>query len=317
MKRIVVLDGYALNPGDLDWSPLQTLGMCEIYERTTPEELFTRIDGAQIILTNKTLLPNEELSRVDSIEYIGVMATGINVVDKTFVKERGITLTNVPMYSTPSVVQTVFAHILAWTHHVAAHAKSVQEGQWASCQDFSYWNHPLMELSGKRLGIIGFGAIGQAVAKAAQAFGMEILVNTHIQDQAMPEGITWKSLDDLLAESDVLSLHCPLLPSTKHIINAERLEKMKSTALLINTSRGGLIDEDALAHALHEGQIGGAGLDVLSEEPPPAEHPLYNAPHCNITPHIAWATKESRQRLLSTVIKNVEQYLQQTPQNVI
>lgn len=315
--KIVVLDGAAVNPGDLSWAPLEALGECEVYPRTAPEEVLARAQGAEVLLTNKTVLTSEVVAQLDGLRYIGVLATGTNVVDVKGAKSRGIVVTNIPMYSTASVAQLVFAHILHWAHDVAGHAQSVRDGQWSRSEDFSYWLQPLRELTGLTLGIIGFGAIGQATAQLARAFGMQVVANTHIANQELPHETRWALLDDLLQESDVVSLHCPLLPQTRHLINEARLRQMKPDALLVNTSRGPLIDEDALAKALAEGWIGGAGLDVLAVEPPPAQHPLYEAPHCTITPHIAWATQTARTRLMDIAISNVKAFLEDNPQNTL
>ena len=313
--NIVVLDGYTLNPGDLSWEPLQTLGHCEIYDRTPVALVVPRAAHAEIIFTNKTLLARETIIHLPQLRYIGVLATGYNVVDIQTAQERNIVVTNVPAYSTLSVAHMVFALLLELTKHVALHAQGVKAGKWSQQPDFCYWEKPLLSLENLTMGIIGVGAIGQAVATLAQAFGMQVLA---YQRHPKPlTGVVWVALDTLLKESDVVSLHCPLTSETHHLINAQRLTLMKPSAFLINTSRGSLIDEEALARALHKGQIAGAGLDVLSVEPPPLYHPLFDAPRCVITPHIAWATQKTRQTLLNKVVENLQAFLQGQPQNVI
>jgi glycerate dehydrogenase len=315
--RIVVLDGYTLNPGDLSWGRLDALGECTVYDRTAPEDIVKRAGEAEIILTNKTILSADVIRRLTRLRYIGVLATGYNVVDVEAAGERGILVTNVPSYGTRSVAQMVFAHLLNLTQHVAHHAGTVREGRWAACPDFCYWDMPLLELAGLTLGIVGFGRIGRAVAGLARAFGMKVIVYDVIVPAEMPDGCRMAELEEVFRDADVLSLHCPLTPRTEKLVNAERLALMKPTAFLINTSRGPLIDEPALAEALNAGRLAGAGLDVLSAEPPAADNPLLTAKNCYITPHIAWATRSARQRLLSIAIDNVAAFVAGKPQNVV
>lgn len=315
--KIVVLDGYTLNPGDLSWGRLEALGECIVYDRTAPKDIVKRAGEAEIVLTNKTVLSADDIRRLTRLRYIGVLATGYNVVDVEAAGQRGIPLTNVPSYGTRSVAQMVFAHLLNLTQHVAHHAATVRDGRWAACPDFCYWDMPLLELAGLTLGIVGFGRIGRAVAELARAFGMKVIVHDVIVPAEMPEGCRMAELEDVFREADVLSLHCPLTPRTEKLVNAERLASMKPTAFLINTSRGPLIDEPALAEALNAGRLAGAGLDVLSTEPPMGDNPLLTAKNCYITPHIAWATRSARQRLLSIAIDNVAAFIAGRPQNVV
>ena len=311
--KIVILDGHTLNPGDLDWAPLQALGDLQIHERTSPTEAVERARGAQILLTNKTILSADAINSLPELKYIGVLATGYNVVDSAAARAQNIPVTNVPGYSTHSVAQLVWALILELCQHVGKHAAAVRDGQWERGPDFSFVLTPLQEIHGQTLGIIGYGAIGKAVAAVAEAFGMKVLVHTRTPQP----GVDQVPLETLLAQSDIVSLHCPLTDATKGIINAARLRQMKSTAFLINTSRGPLVVEEDLAAALKDGVIAGAGLDVLSVEPPPPGNPLLQAPRCIITPHLAWATKAARQRLLAAVVENVSRFLDGQPQNVV
>ncbi|HAU38317.1 MAG TPA: glycerate dehydrogenase [Phycisphaerales bacterium] len=314
--KIVVLDGYTLNPGDLSWDALRTLGPCEIHDRTLPQETIARAAGAEIVLTNKTLLGCQEIDKLPQLRYVGVLATGYNVVDLGATEARGIVVTNVPTYGTQSVAQMVFAHLLNLVQHVGEHAMGVHRGKWTRSEDFCYWKFPLVELEGLTMGLVGLGRIGREVAKLARAFGMEVLAFDP-QAAETPDGVQRVELDALLARSDVVSLHCPLTEETRGLINAERLARMKSTAMLINTSRGPLVDESALAKALNAGRLAGAGLDVLSAEPPVASNPLLIARNCYITPHIAWATRAARARLLKTAVENVQAFLAGRPQNVV
>lgn len=309
--KIVVLDGWTLNPGDLSWDALRNLGPVEIYDRTLPSEIIARAKEAEIILTNKVCLNSEILSALPCLKYIGVLATGFNIVNVEAAAQRRIPVCNVPGYSAPSVSQLVFALLLEWTHGVQRHSESVHQGEWSRCPDFSFTQKPLMELAGKTFGILGFGEIGRSVATIAQSFGMNVIAHrrTPIQDPKIQS----VSRQEIFAQSDVLSLHCPLTPETQQIINAESLKKMKRTSFLINTGRGGLIDEKALAQALGEGWIAGAGLDVLSQEPPPADHPLLKQPNCWITPHYAWATREARERLMAQTVANIQAFLNGKP----
>ncbi|MBN1996721.1 D-2-hydroxyacid dehydrogenase [candidate division KSB1 bacterium] len=317
-KNIVILDGYTLNPGDLNWSELEVLGHCTIYDRTAPDRVVPRAKNAHLLLLNKVVLSREAILGLPQLEYIGVLATGYNVVDTNAARERNIPVTNVPTYGTLSVAQMVFAHLLNLTQHTEEHSRSVRQGGWNESKDFCYWNFPLIELAGKTMGIIGFGRIGRAVADIALAFGMDVLAVETKKIKGMPPGIRQTDLETLFVTSDVVSLHCPLTPQTRHLVDERQLRHMKSSAFLINTSRGPLIDETALAEALNSGRIAGAGLDVLDTEPPIDRHlPLLSAKNCYITPHIAWATLEARRRLLSTVVENVRCFLAGRPQNVV
>ena len=313
--KIVVLDGYTANPGDLDWSALAALGALTVHERTPAPLTLERAAGAQVVLTNKVMLGAAALAALPELRYVGVLATGYNVVDVAAAGERGIVVTNVPAYSTPSVAQHVFALLLELSRGVGHHATLVREGRWSTAPDFAFWATPQVELAGLTFGIVGFGAIGQAVARIALAFGMRVLVATrHPDPPAWPE-VTFVALDELFAKADVVSLHCPLTGETHGMVSAARLAAMKPSAWLINTGRGPLVDEAALAAALNAGQIAGAGLDVLAQEPPPADNPLLTAPNCVITPHLAWATRAARARLLNTAIANVRAFLEGHPQN--
>lgn len=315
--NIVVLDGYTLNPGDLSWDALSALGACRIYDRTPGDAVVERAAEADILLTNKAVLSRAIIERLPRLKYIGVLATGYDIVDIEAARKRGIPVTNVPAYGIRSVAQMTFAHILNLTQHVAQHAASVSAGGWLAAKDFCYWETPLVELVGLTIGIIGFGRIGRAVCDLAIAFGMDVLFTTRSVLTTVPQGAQQASLEELLRRSDVVSLHSPLTEATRHTINADTLRRMKPSALLINTSRGALIDEQALADALADGIIAGAGLDVLSEEPPRADHPLLSAKNCYITPHIAWATRAARARLMDIVVENIERFLSGEPQNVV
>jgi len=315
--KIVVLDGHTLNPGDLSWAPLEALGQVTLYDRTRPEDIILRAEDAEVILTNKTPLDRATLQRLPNLRYIGVLATGHNVVDAAAARAQGVLVTNVPNYGTRSVAQQVFALLLELTQRTGAHAAAVRAGRWSTCPDFCFWDHPLVELDRLTLGVVGFGRIGQATATLAAAFGMSVLATTR---QATPEpipGVRHVDLETLLAESDVVSLHCPLTPATTGLINAARLARMKPSAYLINTSRGPLIQEADLAEALNADRLAGAGLDVLSVEPPHPDNPLLTAKNCLITPHIAWATLAARSRLLDVAIKNVIAFLQGKPIHVV
>lgn len=313
--KIVVLDGYAANPGDLDWSPLFSLGEPTIHDRTPAALTLDRATGAQAVLTNKVVLGARELDALPDLRYIGVLATGYNVVDVNAARERGIVVTNVPAYSTSSVAQQVFALLLELTRGAGRHAALVRQGRWSSSPDFAFWEGDQVELAGLTFGIVGFGAIGRAVARIAGAFGMRVLVHTRTPDPAAWPEVSFVGLDELFTVADIVSLHCPLTDETRDLVNAERLATMKPTAYLINTGRGPLVDEAALAAALYAGQIAGAGLDVLAQEPPLADNPLLTAPNCVITPHLAWATTASRQRLLDVAVANVRAFVEGNPQN--
>ena len=307
--KIIVLDGYGLNPGDLNWDGFEALGELTVYDRTLPSELMERAAGAEVLITNKTLITAENMADLPELKYIGVLATGYNVVDIDAAKARGIVVTNIPAYSTASVAQMVFAHILNITQRVGYYADENKQGRWTKNADFCYWDTQLVELQGKKMGIVGFGNIGQATARIAQAFGMEVCVYSSKPQFVLPSGIKKMDLDELFAECDVISLHCPLTPDTKEMVNADRLSKMKSNAILINTGRGPLINEQDLANALNEGRIAAAGLDVLSVEPSVEGNPLLTARNCFITPHIAWATLEARTRLMEIAVQNLKSYL--------
>ena len=317
MVKIVVLDGYTLNPGDLSWKDLEALGKCTVYDRTGPGEILSRAEGAEIVLTNKTVLSSDVIRHLTSLEYIGVLATGYNIVDVKAASDRGVIVTNVPAYSTQSVAQLAFAHLLNLTHQVGHHAETVRSGRWAANPDFCYWDTPLIELAGLTMGIIGFGKIGQTTAKLALAFGMKVVAYDIARPTGMPEGCEFVELEDVFRRSDVISLHCPLTDQTEKIVNEQCLALMKKTAFLVNTSRGPLVDEQALAEALSNGRIAGAGLDVLSSEPPQKDNPLLKVKNCFITPHIAWATRSARERLLRVVVDNVAVFLSGELRNVV
>lgn len=306
--KIVVLDGYALNPGDLSWTGMEALGELTVYERTSPSEVLERSAGAEVLITNKTIITAEHMVALPQLKYIGVLATGYNVVDIDEARNRGIVVTNIPAYSTASVAQMVFAHVLNITQRVGYYATENANGRWTNSVDFCYWDTDLVELDGKKMGIVGLGNIGRATARIAQAFGMEVLVVTSKEQSALPEGMKKVTLDELFAQSDVVSLHCPLTPDTKEMVNAARLQTMKPSAILINTGRGPLVNEQDLADALNEGRIAAAGLDVLSVEPSVTGNPLLGARNCFITPHIAWATKEARIRLMDIAVNNLKSY---------
>jgi len=314
--KIVVLDGYTLNPGDLSWKEIQALGECEIYERTPPEKTVERASGAQAVFTNKVILNSDTLKQLPELRFIGVLATGYNVVDTEAARELGIVVCNIPAYSTASVAQMVFSHILHFAQNISVHAQSVSAGEWCSSIDFSYWKTPQTELAGKTLGIIGFGNIGQAVTQIALAFGMKVIFNNRSQKES-PEDVKQVELETLLKESDYISINCPLTDTNKGFINKTTIEKMKPTAFLINTGRGPLINEQDLADALNAGRIAGAGLDVLSLEPAAESNPLPKAKNCFITPHIAWATFEARTRLMNIAAGNLKAFIAGKPVNVV
>lgn len=308
--KIVVLDGYALNPGDLSWDEMKLLGELEIYDRTSPKQVLERSIGAEALITNKTVLTSDHMDALPNLKYIGVLATGYNVVDINAAKEHNIVVTNIPAYSTQSVAQMVFAHLLNITQRVGYYSKENTNGRWAKNQDFCYWDTNLIELAGKKIGIVGFGNIGQATARIALAMDMKVLAYTSKNQADLPIGILKVNLDELFSASDVISLHCPLTPETKELVNTKRLNMMKKNAILINTGRGPLINEKDLADALNKESIAGAGLDVLSTEPPLADNPLLTAKNCFITPHIAWATYEARTRLMQIAIDNLKSYME-------
>jgi glycerate dehydrogenase len=316
--KIVVLDGYTLNPGDLSWDALTALGDVTIHDRTDYKEIVSRCAGADIVLTNKTPLDEATLNQLPGLKYIGVLATGYNIINTGVCKQKGIVVSNVPGYGTGAVAQFVFALLLELCLHVQKHSDAVIDGKWTHSADFCFWDYPLIELAGKTLGIIGFGTIGQKVADIAAAFDMDVVAYSRTQtDQSHRKHFKWVSLDELLGQSDMISIHCPLTPETQGLINTENLRKMKSSAFLINTSRGPIVNDVDLAYALNKEIIAGAGIDVLSQEPPPADNPLFGAKNCIITPHIAWAAKEARWRLMGTVITNLEAFIAGYPVNVV
>lgn len=315
--NIVILDGYSANPGDLSWKELESLGNVTVYDRTSPSETVTRAAEAEVVLTNKVVIGRGEMAQLPHLKYIGVLATGYNVVDIEAAHERGITVTNVPAYSTESVAQMVFAHLLTVTNRIEHYAIANREGRWSRNPDFCYWDFPHMELSGKLFGIIGLGNIGQRVAAIAHAFGMRVCAFTSKPENQLPSYVEKKSMEEILSACDVISLHCPLTPDTHHLINSQTLQQMKPSAILINTGRGPLIDDQAVADALAEGRLAAFCADVLTEEPPKATNPLLAQPNAFTTPHIAWASTEARIRLLHIAIDNVRSFLSGHPQNVV
>ena len=317
MMNIVILDGYTANPGDLSWGSLKEMGEVTVYERTRREEIAGRAADADIVLTNKVVMDREMMALLPRLKYIGVLATGYNVVDIEAAREKDIIVTNVPAYSTESVTQTVFAHLLTVTNRTEHYAQQNRQGRWAENRDFCYWDTELTELAGKTMGIVGLGHIGRRVAEIALAFGMQVRAMTSKKAEELPAGIQKAELQSLLASADVVSLHCPLTEGTKHLIHRETLRLMKPSAILINTGRGPLVDDEALAEALNEGRLRAYCADVVTEEPPKADHPLLHAPNAFITPHIAWATVEARKRLLQTAIGNVEAFVNGHPVNVV
>ena len=314
--KIIVTDGATLNPGDLSWEELETLGDCQVYPRSTPEETIERCKDANIAVTNKVVFDKDTIEALPNLKMISVTATGYNIIDIEATKERNIVVTNVPVYGTRSVSQMVFALLLELTQHTGHHSRTVHQDRWVNCDNFCYWDFPLIELADLTMGIVGIGRIGQSTARVAEGFGMNVIAHDIM---APPEelNITMMDLDMLFAESDVISLHCPLTADNNAFVNKQLLSKMKRTAFLINTSRGPLVNEQDLADALNSDQIAGAGLDVLSCEPPRADNPLLRAKNCYITPHIAWATQSARGRLLNTAIENVKAFAEGKPQNTI
>jgi len=315
--KIVVLDGYAANPGDLSWEPMQALGQLTVYDRTAPAEVVDRASKADIVLTNKVVLSATIIAQLPNLKYIGVLATGYNVVDIEAARSRGIVVTNIPAYSTDSVAQLTFAHILNITNCVGHYAQQNRQGRWSSNPDFVYWDTPLIELSGKTLGIVGLGSIGMKVATLGRDFGMDVFAMTSKNSSDLPAGIQKTTFEGLLAISDVLSLHCPLTEQTHHMIDAKALSAMKPGAILINTGRGPLVDEQAVADALTSGQLQAYGADVMAQEPPSADNPLLHCEHAYLTPHIAWATFEARERLMQIATNNVAAFQQGAPVNVV
>lgn len=315
--KIVILDAYTSNPGDLCWEGLENFGDLKVHERTAPEQVLERCSGCEIVLTNKVVLDPETIEKLPELKYIGVLATGTNVVDLNFAKERGICVTNIPGYSTDSVVQHILAFMLHFSSKVSVHNDAVQEGKWVNSVDFCFTLGTLNELSGKTLGVIGLGTIGRKLAKVADAMGMKIMAShqSSMNRLELPYEVEWLPVDDVFVRADFLSLNCPLTQETDKIVNTERLQKMKNTSILINTGRGPLVDEQALADALNRGTIAGAGLDVLSSEPPAEDNPLLTAKNCVITPHIAWASQEARGRLIAITTDNLSTYLSGNSKN--
>ncbi len=313
--KIVILDGYTTNSGDLSWDSIKQLGDLTVYDRTSNDRIISRCQDAEAVLTNKVILTAEIISALPKLKYIGVMATGYNVVDIDAARSRGIVVTNVPAYSTASVAQLVFAHLLNIASQVALHDSQVHEGKWVNSVDFCFYAAPLIELDGKQIGIVGLGQIGSAVARIAQAMGMKVAAYTSKSQEQLGDGITKMSLEQLFATSDVVTLHCPLTPDTKYIVNAERLATMKANAIIINTGRGPLVNEQDLADALNNGTIAAAAVDVLSCEPPKADNPLLTAKNCHITPHIAWASQAARTRLIATLASNLQAFINGNPVN--
>lgn len=311
--KICILDGYSLNPGDLDWSPVERLGDVTLFDRTPADKIVERAADADIVLTNKVPFSADTLRQLPRLRFICVLATGYNIIDTEAAARQGVVVANIPAYSTMSVAQMAFAHILNITNHVASYAREVADGKWTNCPDFCFWDSALTELAGKTMGIVGLGNTGMATARIAVAMGMKVVALTSKSADTLPEGITPAPLDDVLASADVVSLHCPLTPSTRHLINAASIAKMKPSAILINTGRGPLVDEQAVADALNSGRLAAFGADVLSQEPPRGDNPLLSARNCFLTPHIAWATLEARTRLMSTATENVRQFIAGEP----
>lgn len=311
--NIVILDGFTIAHNELQWSELQLLGTLTVYDRTAAADTVKRCEHADIVLTNKVLLGRQEMQQLPRLRYIGVLATGYNVVDVEAAHELGITVTNVPAYSTDSVAQMVFAHLLTVTNRTEHYALQLRDGAWNRCTDFCYWDTTLTELSGKTIGIVGLGHIGQRVAVIAQSFGMQVTAFTSKPENQLPQGVRKVSLDEIFRDSDVITLHCPLTPDTRHIVNAERLATMRPSAILINTGRGPLVDEQAVSDALTAHRLAAYCADVLTEEPPRSDSPLLHCPDAFITPHIAWATREARQRLMDVASANVAAFIAGTP----
>lgn len=311
--KICILDGYSLNPGDLDWSPVERLGDVTLFDRTPADKIVERAADADIVLTNKVPFSADTLRQLPRLRFICVLATGYNIIDTEAAARQGVVVANIPAYSTMSVAQMAFAHILNITNHVASYAREVADGKWTNCPDFCFWDSALTELAGKTMGIVGLGNTGMATARIAVAMGMKVVAMTSKSADTLPEGITPAPLHDVLASADVVSLHCPLTPSTRHLINAASIAKMKPSAILINTGRGPLVDEQAVADALNGGRLAAFGADVLSQEPPSGDNPLLSARNCFLTPHIAWATLEARTRLMSTATENVRQFIAGEP----
>lgn len=315
--KIVILDGFTVNPGDLSWSALESLAEVEVYDRTSEDEIVPRCKGAEIVLTNKVVLDSSVLNQLPRLMYIGVLATGYNVVDLEVASRQSIVVTNIPSYSTDSVAQMVFSHLLNIVNRTDHYARENRNGRWSKNQDFCYLDHTLSELAGKRMGIVGLGNIGMAVAQIALAFNMEVIAYTSKSEEELPEGVRSVTMEELFTSSDVISLHCPLTESTRHLVNASRLRTMKPSAILINTGRGPLVCDQDVADALNSHTIAAYAADVLTEEPPKADNPLLSAKNCYLTPHIAWATYEARQRLINICVENVKAFIEGEPQNQV
>jgi glycerate dehydrogenase len=313
--KIIVLDGFTENPGDLTWDPISRYGEIAVYDRTPASEVANRIGDAEMALTNKALITKDVIRACPNLRYIGVLATGYNVVDVEAAKEAGIVVTNIPFYGTPAVVQHTIALLLELTNHVGHHNDTVQVGRWQNNIDWCYWDHPLVELQGKTLGIIGYGHIGRAVADVALAFGMKVVINSRTKPSALKEGVKWTELDDLFAIADFITLHCPLTDENRGVINKENIAKMKDGVYIINTGRGPLINEADLAEMLTAGKVGGAAMDVLTQEPPANGSPLIGLPNCILTPHQAWATHEARARLMDIAADNIGAFVDGNPVN--
>ncbi len=315
--KIVILDGYTLNPGDLTWQGFEKLGSLTVYDRTEPGEIVSRIGDAEAVIVNKCPVTEATMDACPGIRYIGVLATGYNIVDVEAARRRGIAVTNIPTYGTTAVAQMVFAHLLSICHHVEAHSEAVHKGEWNTNPDWCFWNYPLIELAGKTIGIVGFGRIGQTAARIAAALGMRVLAFDRHENETGRQLAEYVPLERLLSESDVISMHCPLFPETERMINRETIAKMKDGVIFINTSRGQLVDEQDLADALNSGKIAAAGLDVVYTEPIRTDNPLLKARNCNITPHIAWAPTESRRRLMDIASDNLAKFIAGEPVNVV
>ena len=315
--KIVVMDGKGVNPGDMSWKQIQQFGELIVYERTASEEIIDHVGDAEIVLTNKTVFDEDTIAKLKNVKYIGVLATGYNVVDLKAASKRGIVVTNIPAYSTDSVAQMTFAHILNVTNHVDHYARASRDGEWSRCPDFCYWDKPLVELAGKTIGIIGLGNIGMKVANIALNFGMNVIAYTSKEPKEIPNGINKASIDNILSDSDIISLHCPLTKQTRELINKDSIAKMKRSVIVVNTGRGPLVNEEDVANALHNGLIGAYCADIMCSEPPSADNPLFVEQNAYITPHVAWASKEARIRLMDIAEKNIHSFLSGKPINVV
>lgn len=315
--KIVVMDGKGVNPGDMSWKQIQQFGELIVYERTASEEIIDHVGDAEIVLTNKTVFDEDTIAKLKNVKYIGVLATGYNVVDLKAASKRGIVVTNIPAYSTDSVAQMTFAHILNVTNHVDHYARASRDGEWSRCPDFCYWDKPLVELAGKTIGIIGLGNIGMKAANIALNFGMNVIAYTSKEPKEIPNGINKASIDNILSDSDIISLHCPLTKQTRELINKDSIAKMKRSVIVVNTGRGPLVNEEDVANALHNGLIGAYCADVMCSEPPSADNPLFVEQNAYITPHVAWASKEARIRLMDIAEKNIHSFLSGKPINVV